>query len=232
MKSHSYKQSDVLGQCSVCQQDFKADQHWFPGAVYDSETLSEVISAKGTNSHFNRAMIERGAAYILEGLGVDITDHNFSTTPQRVADVYEELFTPPETNWAVFDEDYTDIVIVRDHLFHTMCPHHLLPVTIRAAVAYFPAGKVIGASKLMRLIDEVNRKPLTQEKLTDLICQSIKKHTSDTSLGEAVLLEGLHGCFSIRGRKSHAGMVTMKFEGRFKDEPEWQRRFLEQARVR
>lgn len=177
-----------------------------------------------------RSLIEEGARLILEGLGVDLTDHNFATTPQRVADVYEEIFTPQLTNWAVFDESYTDIVIIRHHQFATFCPHHLLPVTFKAAVAYFPNGKVIGASKLMRLIDEVNTKPLTQEMLTQLISQSIKDHTQGTSLGEAVLLEGLHGCFSLRGKKSYASMATMKFTGRFEEEPEWQRRFLDLAR--
>lgn len=177
-----------------------------------------------------RAKIEAGARLILEGLEVDLEDHNFATTPQRVADVYEEIFTPQPTNWAVFDESYTDIVIIRRHEFATFCPHHLLPVTIRAAVSYFPNGKVIGASKLMRLIDEVNTKPLTQEMLTQLIIQSIKKHTGGTSLGEAVLLEGSHECFSLRGVKSDASMVTMKFSGRFEEEPEWQKRFLDLAR--
>lgn len=179
---------------------------------------------------FDRALIERGATLILQGLGVDLTNHNFATTPKRVADVYEEMFCPPDTGWPVFDEDYTDIVIVRDHTFWTLCPHHMLPVQIRAAVAYFPDGKVIGASKLMRLIDEVNRKPETQERLTDLICDSIKAHTKGTSKGEAVLLEGRHGCFHIRGKKSHAQMVTWKFKGRFHDEPELQRRFMELAK--
>lgn len=174
--------------------------------------------------------IEQGARLILEGLEVDLTSHNFASTPARVAKVYQEIFTPKTTGWPVFDEDYTDIVMVADHIFWTMCPHHLLPVRIKAAVAYFPNGKVVGASKLLRLIDEVNRKPETQEKLTDMICASIKKHTEGTSLGEAVFLTGEHGCFRIRGKKSDASMKTYKFTGVFKQELQHQSRFLELAR--
>lgn len=194
-----------------------------PEEEFEEELATQIKTAK-------RRLVEAGAKLILEGLGVDLKDHNFATTPQRVADVYEEIFTPQPTNWAVFDESYTDIVIIRHHHFATFCPHHLLPVTIQAAVAYFPNGKVIGASKLMRLIDEVNTKPLTQEMLTQLIIQSIVRHTGGTSLGEAVLLEGSHECFSLRGVKSDASMVTMKFNGRFEKEPEWQKRFLDLAR--
>jgi len=178
----------------------------------------------------DRFLVEKGASWILEGLGVDLQDHNFSTTPKRVADVYEEMFCPPETGWPVFNEDYTDIVIVRNHTFYTLCPHHMLPVEISATIGYFPDGKVIGASKLMRLIHEVNRKPLTQERLTDLICDAIKRYTEGTSCGEAVLLRGEHDCFKIRGIKSNAQMLTYKFKGRF-EESENQRRFLELAKI-
>ena len=191
-----------------------------PKAVFEA-----VIPAR----KFDRLLIEQGAMLILEGLGVDLESHNFASTPARVAKVYEEMFVPKHTGWPVFDEEYTDIVIVAGHEFFTMCPHHLLPVKITAAVAYFPNGKVIGASKLMRLIDEVNTQPMTQEKLTDEICSSIKSHTEGTSLGEAVLLVGKHGCFEIRGKKSGACMKTYKFKGCF-EEPENQKRFLELVR--
>lgn len=68
--------------------------------------------------------IETGVRLILEGLGVDPDDSNFRRTPQRVAKVYEEMFTAPQTEWPVFDEDYTDMVIMRGHTFWSLCPHH------------------------------------------------------------------------------------------------------------
>jgi len=174
--------------------------------------------------------IEAGAGLILEGLGVDLSDSNFVQTPHRVAKVYQELFQPPATEWPVFDEDYTDMVIVRGHTFWTLCPHHLLPVKLVASVGYIPRGKVIGASKLIRMIHDCNRTPMTQEALTAAIIVHIRKLTVGTSAGEAVLLEGRHGCFEIRGVRSDASMLTCKFSGRFESETELQRRFMDLVR--
>lgn len=201
-----------------------------PASIHDlyrdpSKAIQPAAPAK-----IDLELIEEGAKLILMGLGVDLTSHNFASTPARVAKVYQELFTPEETGWPVFAEDYTDIVIVAGHVFWTMCPHHLLPVRIEASVAYYPNGQVVGYSKLMRLIHEVNRKPETQEKLTDMISESIKRHTNNTSLGEAVFLVGEHGCSRMRGLKSEGVMKTYKFTGVFKDNLEHQSRFLELVR--
>lgn len=171
--------------------------------------------------------IEAGARLILEGLGVDLSDSNFAQTPNRVAKVYQELFQPPATEWPVFDEDCTDMVIVRGHTFWTLCPHHLLPVKLVASLGYIRRGKVIGASKLIRMIHDCNRTPMTQEALTAAIIAHIRKLTGGTSEGEAVLLEGRHGCFEIRGVRSDASMLTCKFSGRFESETELQRRFMD-----
>lgn len=176
-------------------------------------------------------LLVQGARLILQGLGVDLDSHNFAATPERMAKVYEELFNPPDTGWPVFNEDYTDIVVMRGFEFYTLCPHHMLPVRIRASVGYKPNGKVIGASKLVRLILECNRKPETQEKLTQLVCDAIKHYTQNTSLGEAVFMEGEHGCMKIRGiRAAGADMVTWKFGGQFHEDAELQRRFFELVR--
>lgn len=180
---------------------------------------------------FNRQLVEEGARLVLQGLGVDLTDHNFSTTPKRVADVYESLFCPPETNWAVFDEKYTDMVILRNHTFWTCCPHHLLPVKLVASVAYIPNGKVMGASKLMRMLHECNRKPMTQEALTAAAVSEINRLTEGTSLGVAVCMEGAHGCFEIRGVKSNATMVTAKFSGEFEKDVNLRNQFFELVRM-
>lgn len=175
----------------------------------------------------NKQMIEDGARLILQGLDVDLTNHNFATTPARVAKVYEEMFCPKETGWPTFAEDHTDMVILRSHKFYTMCPHHMLPVKILAAVAYIPNGHVIGASKLARMLHECNRKPETQEALTDLAVKSIKELTRGTSKGEAVLMQGKHGCFEIRGIRSDAEMITHKFSGEFLDNVNLQNRFFQ-----
>lgn len=181
----------------------------------------------------NHKLIEAGVAMILDGLGCDPdTDHNFADTPKRVAEMYKELFQPPDTGWPVFDEAFTDMVLMRRHTFYTLCPHHMAQVEIRASVAYMPNGKVIGASKLLRMIAEASDKPYTQEFLTYRIVEKIRELTQGTSRGEAVLLIGEHGCFRMRGVKSHdAQMVTVKFGGEFEKDQELQRRFFDLVKL-
>lgn len=178
----------------------------------------------------NLSLIEQGATLMLQGLGVDLKDSNFATTPQRVAKVMAELFIPKETEWPVFEEDYTDLVIMRNHVFYTLCPHHMLPVKLTASVAYIPNGHVIGASKLCRMLHECNTKPMTQEKLTSEALKSIETLTGGTSQGAIVLLRGEHGCFQMRGVKSSANMVTMKYSGEFNSQ-EMQLRFLTLVKI-
>lgn len=173
--------------------------------------------------------IAAGARLMLEGLEVDLTDDNFRTTPERVAKVFAEIFAPPETEWPVFNEKFTDLVIMRGHEFVTFCPHHLLPVEITASIAYLPNGAVLGASKLVRLIQDVNRHPMTQEILTDRIIERLNELTKNSARGSAVLLEGRHGCFRLRGAKSKATMQTVKFSGEF-DQPEMRARFMSMVR--
>lgn len=168
---------------------------------------------------------------MLEGLGVDLEDSNFATTPERVAKVMQELFIPKETEWPVFDEDYTDMVIMRGHVFYTLCPHHMLPVRLEASVAYIPNGQVIGASKLCRMLHECNTKPMTQERLTQMALQSVCDLTGGSSLGAAVLLKGEHGCFQMRGVKSEANMVTLKYSGQFSNDVLLQQQFLSLVKI-
>lgn len=176
-------------------------------------------------------LIEQGARQMLAGLGVDLEDGNFKTTPQRVAKVMKELFEPKETEWPVFEEDYTDLVMLRGFEFYTLCPHHMLPVRLEANVAYIPNGQVIGASKLGRMLLECNRKPETQEKLTDLAIQSVVNLTGHTCRGAAVILRGEHGCFRVRGLKTGADMVTIKYSGVFLSDSLLQQRFLTLAKI-
>lgn len=176
----------------------------------------------------NLKQIEEGARLILKGLEVDLGDHNFSKTPARVAKVYNEMFNPPDTGWPVFEEDYTDIVLMHGYHFYTMCPHHLLPVEIEAAVAYIPNGQVLGASKLIRICNDVNRCPMTQEKLTASILDRFDELTKHTSKGAGVILKGIHGCMVCRGvRARGASMTTCKFSGVLVEDLDQQRLFME-----
>jgi GTP cyclohydrolase I len=174
----------------------------------------------------NTILIQQGVQLVLEGLGVDPNDHNFASTPERAAKVFQEVFQPTETEWPVFDEDYTDMVIMRGHTFFTFCPHHLLPVKLVSSVAYLPNGRVIGASKLIRMIHDCNLGPMTQEMLTARVANSIDILTNGTSSGCAVCLEGRHGCMEIRGVRSGASMITTKFTGIFETDIDLQGRFF------
>lgn len=168
---------------------------------------------------------------MLEGLGVDLEDGNFKSTPKRVAKVMQELFVPKETEWPVFEEDYADLVMLRGFEFWTLCPHHMLPVKLRACIAYIPKGKVIGASKLGRMLLECNRMPMTQEALTNAALEQINFLTEKTSEGAAVLLTGEHGCFRVRGLRSNADMITIKYGGVFLSDELLQQRFLTLAKI-
>ncbi len=223
--THPWKAAGIGLDCKVCGLSAVDAIHHFPGAVIPVNEPEDPPVL-----HFNPARIQEGIRLVLEGLGVDPSDHNFNDTPARVAKCYAELFTPQATGWSVFDEDYTDQVVIREHVFYTLCPHHLLPVKITAAVGYIPNGKVIGASKLIRMIHEVNRYPMTQERITAEIVKSIKKLTQGTSRGEAVLLLGEHDCFRMRGTRSNGSMVTDKFSGEF-DTPEKRRQFFDLVKL-
>lgn len=180
----------------------------------------------------DKHLIEQGMALILKGLNVPTDDHNFKDTPGRYAKMLEEIFGAPDTATPVFEENYTDVVILRGHTFFTMCPHHMALVTLRAAVCYIPSGAVIGASKLMRLMGDVNRFPMTQEMLTARILERILELTANGNNGAGVFLEGNHDCFRSRGVKSpSASMITFKFAGEMKN-VENQRMFLDLVRQR
>lgn len=167
---------------------------------------------------------------LLEGLGCPPEDHNFDKTPGRVAKAYAELFAPADTEWPVFDEDFTDMVVLRGYEFYTLCPHHLFPVKLRACVAYIPNGKVLGASKLARVCNDANRYPKTQEALTNDIVERLDELLEGNASGIAIQLEGWHGCFSIRGIKAHAAsMVTTKLKGQFLTDRIQEERFLRLA---
>lgn len=176
--------------------------------------------------------IAAGMRLILEGLDVPFNDgsFNFDKTPERYARALAEMFAPPEVEIPVFNESYTDDVIIKNHVFYTMCPHHMFPVKIRASIGYLPAGRVIGASKLMRMMHDVNRLPMTQEALTAGIVARVDQLTEGNNRGTIVKLEGQHGCFSVRGVKSHeASMVTLKATKEF-DSGDMRRQFMDLVR--
>jgi GTP cyclohydrolase I len=175
------------------------------------------------NGGVDLARIEVAVRSILSAVGEDPDRDGLLETPSRVARMYAEMFAglkadPGRHLAKVFDEDYDEIVLVRDISFCSMCEHHLLPFTGRAHIAYLPSGKVVGLSKLARVVEEVARRPQVQERLTQTIADLIEDRLS--ARGVAVVCEATHSCMTMRGvRKPGSLCLTSAMRGIFRDDP-------------
>ena len=165
--------------------------------------------------------IECAVRDILAAIGEDVQREGLQQTPVRVARMYEELTAGYHVdpvrlvNDAIFDVVYDEMVIVRDIDFYSLCEHHLLPFLGRAHVAYLPDGKVIGLSKIPRIVEMFARRLQVQERMTQQIAGFLQETLHP--LGVAVVCEGLHMCAAMRGvKKANARMVTSAMLGTFK----------------
>jgi len=167
--------------------------------------------------------IERAVREILLAVGENPDREGLLETPARVARSYVELMSGlsenPRTHLrTVFHEKYDEVVLLRDIEFNSLCEHHLLPFTGRAHVAYLPDGKVVGLSKLARLVEGYARRPQVQERLTMQIADAVMDEL--TPIGAVCVVEAVHTCMTIRGvRKPGSVMVTSALRGIFKDNP-------------
>jgi len=172
----------------------------------------------------NQYLIEEGIKLVLQGLECDLRDPNFEETPQRFARAMRQIFLPQkEQTWNDFEETYNDLILLRGHRLYTLCPHHLLPVRLDVSIAYIPNGRVIGLSKLARVMHEVNRAPLLQEKFTYEVLDLLLQLTGAVS--GACLVAGEHGCMRIRGVRTDGDVITTRYVGLF-NEPDRQTQFL------
>jgi GTP cyclohydrolase I len=165
--------------------------------------------------------IECAVRDILEAIGEDADREGLVRTPARVARMYQELTAGYHVdpvhliNDAIFDVNYDQMVIVRDIDFYSLCEHHLLPFLGQAHVAYIPDGKVIGLSKIPRIVEMFARRLQLQERMTQQIAGFLDETLHP--LGVAVVAEGLHMCSAMRGvKKANARMVTSAMLGSFK----------------
>ena len=167
--------------------------------------------------------IEKAVREILLAVGEDPDREGLLKTPNRVARAYGELMAglrqdPRSHLKTVFTERYDEVVLLRDIEFHSLCEHHLLPFTGKAHVAYLPDGKVVGLSKLARLVEGFARRPQVQERLTTQIADALMDELSP--IGAACVIEATHTCMTIRGAKKHGStMVTSALRGIFKENP-------------
>lgn len=179
------------------------------------------------NHHASRGVdlprIERAVREILIAIGENPDREGLLETPARVARSYAELMAglredPKLHLRTVFKERYDEVVLLRDIEFHSLCEHHLLPFTGRAHVAYLPDGKVVGLSKLARLVEGYARRPQVQERLTMQVADAIMDELN--AVGAACVIEAVHTCMTIRGaRKPGSVMVTSALRGIFKESP-------------
>ena len=175
------------------------------------------------NSNIDLSRIERAVREILIAVGENPDREGLQRTPNRVARAYGELmaglYEEPRLHLkTVFHERYDEIVLLRNFEFHSLCEHHLLPFTGRAHVAYLPDGKVVGLSKLARLVEGYARRPQVQERLTTQIADALMEELSP--IGSACVIEAVHTCMTIRGAKKHGSvMVTSALRGIFKENP-------------
>lgn len=169
----------------------------------------------------NLARIERAVREILLAIGEDPDREGLLKTPERVARAYAELMSglhtdPREHLKTVFNERYDEVVLLRDIEFHSLCEHHLMPFTGKAHVAYLPDGRVVGLSKLARLVEGFARRPQVQERLTTQVADALMEELNP--IGAACVIEATHTCMTMRGaQKPGSVMVTSALRGIFKE---------------
>ena len=183
------------------------------------------------NDGIDESLIESSIVDMLRAFGEDPEREGLQKTPRRVARMYSELLEGYRQdplailNDAVFEVNYDDMIVVRDIEFYSLCEHHLLPFLGRAHVAYLPKGRVVGLSKIPRIVDMFARRLQVQERMTRQIAEFIQELLHP--MGVAVVVEGLHLCATMRGIKKHdARMTTSTMLGLFRRELATREEFL------
>ncbi|HEY4722883.1 MAG TPA: GTP cyclohydrolase I FolE [Anaerolineae bacterium] len=172
---------------------------------------------------------------ILESVGEDPQREGLQNTPERVARMYDELLSGYHVdpialiNDALFEVEYDEMVVVKDIEYYSLCEHHLLPFYGRAHIAYIPRNKVLGLSKIPRVVDLFARRLQVQERMTRQIADFLNEVLHP--LGVGVVIEGAHLCSMMRGvQKANARMVTSSLTGRFKSDARSRTEFFEHIR--
>lgn len=182
-------------------------------------------------------MIEKLIAELLKELGENPSREGLERTPERVANTLRYLTSgydkdPREVlNGALFVEDYDEIVVVKDIDVFSICEHHILPFFGKCHIAYLPGKKIVGLSKLARLVEVFSRRLQVQERLTTQIAQTIQEVLRPR--GVAVVMEAIHLCMVMRGvEKQNSKAVTSAMLGAFRDRPETRAEFMELIKPR
>lgn len=183
---------------------------------------------------FDQKKIEEGVRLILEGIGEDVAREGLQETPQRVARMYQEIFSGMYEDAKahlskVFTVDNNEMVVEKDIVFFSSCEHHLMPFYGKAHVAYIPNGKVVGLSKLARTVEVYARRPQIQEQMTGQIADAIMEHLGPQ--GVMVMVEAEHMCMTMRGvKKPGSKTVTIACRGVFEENEALQNRFFQMVK--
>lgn len=185
--------------------------------------MSQSENVRELPRKFDRERVVRAVREILEAIGDDPDREGLQRTPERVADMYAEIFAGINKDAAremdvLFDEGHDEMILIRDIPLYSVCEHHLLPWMGQAHVAYIPnkAGQITGLSKIARVVDTLSKRPQVQERLTTQIADSIEDALDPR--GVLVILEAEHLCMTMRGiKKPGAQTVTSAIRGLFRD---------------
>ena len=178
----------------------------------------------------SREEAEKAVKTLISWAGDDFTREGLIDTPKRVVNAYEEFFAgydedPENILSTTFEEvhGYDDIVLLKNMRLESHCEHHMVPIIGKAHIAYLPRNKVVGISKIARLLDVYSKRLQTQETMTAQIVNTIDKVLKP--LGIAVIIDAKHQCMTTRGvKKSETSTVTTKYTGVFQDDPQYQNR--------
>lgn len=211
---------------------------WPKPSPADQPTLSEHVRAApaAVVPQPTREQALAAVRTLIAYVGDNPDREGLRDTPKRVIDAYEELYSgyrecPVDVLERTFSEigRYDDFVLVRDIAFNSHCEHHMMPFTGKAHIAYKPVDRVVGLSKLARLVDVYARRLQTQEHMTSQIATAIEEILKPS--GIAVMVEAEHMCMSLRGvEKPGSSTITTQFIGSFRDNPDDQVRFIAMVR--
>ena len=197
-----------------------------------SRPAAAPVGAKIPLERPSRAEAEQAVRTLIRWAGDDPTREGLIDTPARVVRAYQQWFAGYQQDAAehlqrTFKEvaGYDEMVVMRDISYQSHCEHHMAPINGRIHIGYLPHNKVVGISKLVRLVEVYARRLQTQEKMTAQIADAL--HSLLTPQGVAVVVEGSHGCMMSRGvRQASAGMITSRMLGVFRDQPQTRQEFL------
>jgi GTP cyclohydrolase I len=190
-----------------------------------------VTRGRVARAGIDKDAIQKAVVSILRAIGESPEREGLVDTPRRIADMYEELFSglhqdPRQLLATGFDEeDHKEMVVVKDIPFESLCEHHLMPFHGRAHIGYIPQGRIVGISKIARLVEMLARRPQVQERLTSQIADLLMDGLQASGAG--VVIEAIHLCMTMRGvRKPGSKVVTSASRGLFRENPSTRAEFL------